>query len=302
MAMSWQLRAARVTSRFGPKLALRLVPWARAQRVLFAINAVLLHERVPGLQEERCRIGGVPCDWITVDGQGTGGVLLYLHGGGFMVGTVAGYRHLIGRLSAASGLRGLGVEYRLSPEDPFPAAFDDALAVWRGLLAAGHDPARIVIAGDSAGGTLALTLMGAIAASDMPMPGAVVAVSPLTDLTLQNPSLTANAPSEVLIDPVWGGRAVAAYLAGADPRDPRASPVFAAFARTCPVLIEVAGEEMLLDDARIMADVLRAAGAPVTLNEWPGAIHAWPIMCGRLPEADAAVAEIGAFIRAALAA
>jgi len=294
------LRVARIVARTVQKPALVIVRSNRVLRGLFDLNARVFHRHPRGLRQEAGRVGGVPGVWIVTDGQTETGILLYLHGGGFVLGSVAGYAHMIGPMAAQAGLRAWAPSYRLAPEHPFPAAADDALASYRGLLELGHDPARIVLAGDSAGAGLALSILADIAASDLPMPGAVVAISAIADMTLEAASLRANVRRDPLIAPGWGQRSLEAYRAGADPRTPRLSPIFARFPRTCPVLLQVGAEEMLLDDSRTMADVLRRDGAPVSLRIWPGVIHSWPILCGLVPEADAAIAEAAAFVRRAL--
>lgn len=232
-------------------------------------------------------------------GDRSGGTILYLHGGGFVLGTWRVYRNLVPRLADAAGMEGVFVEYRLAPEHVFPAAPDDAWTAWRALLARGEAPERIALVGDSAGGNLALGLLHRILAEGEAPPRAVVAISPATDLTASSPSLVENRRSDMLVPYGWARRSAEAYVGGADPADPLLSPLFGSFKGACPVLLHCTEGEILRDDSRRMAEALRAQGVPVRLEEWQGVPHVWHINAGRSPEADRAVADIAAFLREA---
>ncbi|SFP71305.1 alpha/beta hydrolase [Tranquillimonas alkanivorans] len=269
-------------------------------RRLFEMNAALLHMKPSGLRirPEVLHHGAdtVPCAWIDRGGRTERGVVLYLHGGGFVLGSVKGYAHLIGCLAEAAEMAGLGVDYRLAPEHPFPAALDDAMTAYLALLDR-CAPSRIAIVGDSAGGTLALALLHRIGAEGLPYPGAVAAVSPATDMTGASPSLHENRRSDVLVPLDWAERGVRAYARDTDPRDPRLSPLFGRFAGAPPVMIQVVTEEVLRDDGRRMAEALRAQGVEVRLDEWSGVPHVWHLLCGWTEEADRGIADIADFIR-----
>ena len=170
--------------------------------------------------------GGVPAEWVTA-GVADGRVVMYLHGGAYQLGSPATLRHLVALLSAAAQARAFSVDYRLAPEHPFPAAVDDAVAAYRWLLAAGHDPASIAIAGDSAGGGLTLATLVALRDSGDRLPAAAVAMSPWTDLALTGESLRTRADADVMITPAGMQQTATLYLAGADPRHPYASPLYA---------------------------------------------------------------------------
>ncbi|HEX8732564.1 MAG TPA: alpha/beta hydrolase, partial [Ktedonobacterales bacterium] len=188
--------------------------------------------------------------------------------------------------------RALWLDYRLAPECPFPAAVDDALAGYRWLLEQGVAPQRIVFAGDSAGGGLALATMLAAREAGLPLPAGATLLSPWTDLTGESSS----AKSRAAVDPMVRGAGIAAggraYLAGADPRTPLASPLFADLHGLPPLLVHVGDAETLLDDSRSLAQRARDAGVEVTLHIWPGMFHVFPIFPALLPEARAAADEM----------
>ena len=227
-------------------------------------------------------------------------VILYFHGGAYLAGSIATHRHLAAALAGAAGVRAMVPAYRLAPEDPFPAALDDALAAYRHLLDAGYDPAEIALAGDSAGGGLAFGLLQAL--GDLPPPAAVVAFSPWADMTCTADSLKRNAARDVLLPVKRMEEAVSYYLGTHDRADPRVSPALADWQAPPPALIMASRSEILADDARNLAEALRRGGGDVQLEIWPGLPHAWPILSGRLAEADRAVAGAGAFLARQLAA
>jgi acetyl esterase/lipase len=290
-------RAFNLLARFGQKPMLALVRPQPLARSVFDLNARLFHKTPKGLRQRPDRLGGVACARVDLGGDTTRGTLLYLHGGAFVIGSLRGYRHLVAQLADAAGMAGLFVDYRLAPEHPFPAAPDDALAVYRALLDAGHDPARIAIAGDSAGGCLALSLLHRIGVEGLAMPGAVAVMSPIVDLTGASPSMTANAATELLIPLSWARRGLRDYLDGADPADPVASPINGQFRGAPPVMFQVCKGEILQDDSHRMAAVLRAQGVSVRLDEWQDVPHVWHLNAGRSPEADRGIADLAGFLR-----
>lgn len=227
-----------------------------------------------------------------------GQALLYLHGGGYVAGSPFTHREMLGRLARLSGLRVVAPDYRLAPEHPLPAAMEDALAAWDRLLAEGLTPDRIALAGDSAGGGLALALLAVLCGRGTP-PGAAVAFSPWTDLTGSGASVRENAA----VDPIFPGERlpelIAFTLGKVPPEDPRISPLFADFPGAPPVLIQVGSTEILRDDSLRMAARLRDFGAQVDLQVIPRAPHVFQ-MFSILPEARAAMAHAGAFLRRTL--
>jgi len=241
--------------------------------------------------------GAVRAEWLSGSGRGTTTVL-YLHGGSYVLGSIATHRALAARLAAACGARALLVDYRLAPEHPFPAALDDAIGAYRWLLARGTDPRRIVLAGDSAGGGLAAATLVALRDAGDPLPAAAVLLCPWVDLEGTGPSLATNAAADPMVDRDGLLRAAAAYLGGVDPRTPLAAPLHADLAGLPPMLIQVGKSEALLDDAVRFAARARAAGVDARLEQWDEMVHVWQAFAPLVPEAGAALVQIGAFVRA----
>lgn len=240
---------------------------------------------------------GVPCEWIVCRGAGAHGTLLYLHGGGYVMGSLNTHRGVVANISAASGLRGLAVDYRLGPEHPFPAAVDDATAVYRWLLARGTAPETIVIAGDSAGGGLTMATLVALRDAGDPLPAAGVCLSPWVDLACSGDSMHSKAAVDPMVQRDRLLRMAEAYLGGGDARAPLASPLYADLRGLPPLLVQVGTRETLLDDSTRLASRARAAGVDVVLEPWDDMIHVWQAFAPLLPEADRAVARIGEWVR-----
>jgi epsilon-lactone hydrolase len=234
-------------------------------------------------------------------GGGNGKVILYFHGGGYLVGSPETHRGLAARLALETGCAVCLPAYRLVPAHPFPAAWDDADAAWDALMERGCRPQDVVLAGESAGAGLALSLCARLCARGTP-PAGVVAFSPWTDMTGQSASLRTNATRDPLLPAEGFATLVGHVLAGHPADDPRASPLFADFPGCPPILFQVGETEILRDDTVTLATRLRGQGAEVTLKVWPHVPHAWQLMVGRLPEADAAVRQAGVFVRGVFAA
>ena len=242
---------------------------------------------------------GVPCEWIAAPGGDGGPVVLYLHGGGYIMGSINTHRQLCGWIAKAAGGRVLSVDYRLGPEHPFPAAVEDAVAAYDWLLAQGVEPGSVAVAGDSAGGGLTAATLLAIRDQGKALPAAGVMISPWTDLAATGESLT----SRAAIDPMIAGAAglggmSSGYLAGADPKTPLASPLYADLAGLPPLLIHVGTEEVLFDDSTRFDAKARAAGVDVTFEAWNGQVHVFHSFAFMVPEAREAIAKIGAFVKA----
>jgi epsilon-lactone hydrolase len=245
------------------------------------------------------KLSGVPAMRVSKRDAETDRHILFLHGGGYVTGSPALYRHILWRFAAAARARVAAIDYRLAPEHPFPAALDDAVAGWQGLLAEGADPRRCAVMGDSAGGGLALALLLRLRDMSAPLPGAAVAISPWTDLAMTGTSLGRNATSDPMENPDDVPFLARCYLGEADPMTPYASPLYGNPRGLPPTLIQVGGDEILLDDSVRMAQRMQAAGCKVELEVWPRMPHVWHAFAPIMPEARRAIARIGAFVLAA---
>ncbi len=229
-------------------------------------------------------------------------VILYLHGGGYVIGSPRSHRHLAAAIATAGRMRAFVLDYRLAPEHPFPAALDDAVAAYRWLIdAQGVEPRRIVIAGDSAGGGLVATTLVALRDAGLPLPAAGVCLSPWTDLSCSLPSCDPQRPSyDPLIDHAVLRAMARAYLGRRSLRTPASSPLFADLRGLPPLLIQVATDEALVDDARQLAITASQAGVHTTLEVWPRMVHVWHWYAPILDEGQRAIERIAQFARDAL--
>ena len=240
------------------------------------------------------QIGGVPCLDVRPSQANENGVLLYLHGGGYITGSARTHLPMVGHIARRTRMRAVLPDYRLAPEYPFPAAFDDALAVWKALLVNGVRAEDVVIGGDSAGGGLALALLSNVLKVGQ-RPAGVFAFSPWTDLTLTGSSLAENASKDPIL-PVERVEELREMLASENElADARLSPLFADFSGAPPVYIQASESEILRDDTLRIADRLREAGAEVQTDLWPDTPHAWQLFRGWLPEADDALERVAVF-------
>lgn len=258
---------------------------ARLRRA-FERKARLFFHPPRGTQQNWAMLGGtereIPALWVTPRDAGAGPVILYLHGGGFIFGSPRTHAAMAGHLAALTGLRVCLPRYRLAPEHPFPAAYDDAMTAFRALAA---HPGGVILGGDSAGGSLALSVLGAVGDADLAPPLGVFGFSPLTDLRFEGASFARNARSDVLLPAFRADEMAQMYLAGTDPDDPRVSPLRGGFAGAPPVWLTASDSEILLDDTRRMADALQAQGVDVTCAIEHDLPHVWPLFHAILPEA-----------------
>ncbi len=249
-----------------------------------------------GVRSEPLRVQGIPAEWILPDTAGEG-ALLYLHGGGYTIGSIKTHRALAARVALAAAVPALMIDYRLAPEHPYPAAVEDAVAAYRWLLGRGFSPARIGIAGDSAGGGLTVAALVALREKDMQMPAAAVCLSPWVDMEMIGESMRTRADIDPVVQPLSLQEMAEAYLGDADPRTPLAAPLYADLTGLPPMLIQVGTAEVLLDDATRLAERARAAGVDVTLEPWDDMVHVWHFFAAMLPEAGQAIDRIGSFIQ-----
>jgi monoterpene epsilon-lactone hydrolase len=252
----------------------------------------------PDVERQPADVAGIRGEWVSAPGADPGRTILYLHGGGYTIGSIESHREMVSRIARASQARALLVDYRLAPENPFPAAVQDATAAYRWLLAEGVDPARTVIAGDSAGGGLTAATLVALRDAGDPLPAAGVCVSPWTDMEASGESMTTNADKDHMISRELSLQGAASYVGEADRRDPLASPIHADLTGLPPLLIQVGGDEVLLDDSTRLAAKAEADGVDVTLEVWPEMPHVWHFFAIMLPEGRQAIDAIGEFVRA----
>ncbi len=243
---------------------------------------------------------GVPAEWTRTPAARSDHVLLFLHGGGYVSGSLTSHRHMVAQAGREAGARTLALDYRLAPEHPFPAALEDALAGYRFLLDAGIAPARIAFAGESAGGGLALATALSLREAGRPLPGCLWLSSPWTDLALTGASLETKAAVDPLLSRAYLSELANLYLNGADARGPLVSPIYADLAGLPPILIQVGSAETLLDDAVRLAAGAGGADVSVHLEIWPAMIHAWHLFYQEVAEGRRSLAAAGAFIRAHL--
>jgi len=240
-------------------------------------------------------LGGVPTLRTATPGMRRGCHILFLHGGAYSTGSPDLYRHIAWRFANAARAEFVAVDYRLAPEHPFPAALDDALAAWRGLLAEGTEPRHCAFLGDSAGGGLALALALRLRDERGPLPAAIVGISPWTDLAITGDSARPGAR-----DPMLEANDLhllaAQYLGDGDARNPYISPLYGDPHGLPPTLLQVGGDEILKDDSVRMAERMRDAGCDVTLEIWPRMVHVWHAFAPVMPEARRAIDRAGDFI------
>ena len=242
-------------------------------------------------------LDGLPGEWVAARGTDDTGVLLFLHGGGYNAGSCKTHRDMAARLARAARVRVLLIDYRLAPEHPCPAAIEDAAQAYRWLLRQSIVPGQITIGGDSAGGGLALATLIELRDSGADMPAGAFMISPWIDLALAGESMQTRAHIDPLSSYEGLHAAAQLYLAGRNPRDPRASPLYADLRNLPPLLIHAGDHEVLLSDAIRLAEKAKAAGVQVQLEIWDEMWHVWHAWAEELPEAREAIARIGAFVR-----
>ena len=242
--------------------------------------------------------GGVPSQWVVPDGAADDRVLMYLHGGGYVIGSMDTHTRLVGHLASAAGCRALNVDYRLAPEHPHPAAVTDSTTAFGWLLAQGVDPAKTAISGDSAGGGLTMATLVKLRDDGRPQPAGAVPISPWIDLEGTGESMDGKAEADLLVGRDGLKMMSDMFLAGQDARDPLAAPLYADLTGIAPLYIQVGGDETLLDDSTRLAARAASAGVDVRLDCFPEMQHVFQMAAGNVPEADDAIARAGEWLRA----
>lgn len=239
---------------------------------------------------------GVPAQWIEPGNAERFGVLLYLHGGGYMMGSVNSHRKLIGHLCHAVAVRGVAIDYRLAPEHAHPAQVDDATTAYRWLLDAGHDPSTLAIGGDSAGGGLTVLTLLRLRDEGLPMPAAAFCMSGWFDLEGSGESMRSNADLDLMIDEHGIRHAAEAFLGGGDPKDPSVAPLYADLSGLPPIYLQVGAHEALHDDSVRLHERLLQAGVAAELDVAPEMQHVFQMYAGNVPESDDAVQRLGEWL------
>lgn len=250
------------------------------------------------IEVETLMLAGRDAEWLRAPGIRDGRAILYLHGGGYVVGSPHTHRSLAGEVSRAAQAAVLLIDYRLAPEHPFPAAVEDGVAAFRWLLAQGFAATETAIAGDSAGGGLAVATLMSARDQGVPMPGAAVCISPWSDMTCSNASYQTRADADPIVSSGGITQMAELYLQGADPTNPLASPNLGDLRGLPPLLIHVGRDEILLDDAIQLDGKAKTAGVDSTLEVWDAMIHVWHAFHPMLPEGKAGIERVGEFLRA----
>ena len=259
-------------------------------------NAALLQSIPQGVVSLPVNAGGISAEWIVPEGARLDAVILYLHGGGYVMGSIISHRALVARIARASQTRGLIIDYRLAPEQPFPAAVEDATVAYQWLIKEKVAPNKIVIAGDSAGGGLTVSTMINLKDKDISLPAAAVCISPWTDLAMTGESLISKADIDPMVKVDGAAEMAKLYLGHEDSRSPLASPLYGDLSGLPPLLIQVGTAEVLMDDSVRLADKAKKAGVDVTYSPWPDMIHVWHAFADILPEAGEAINAIGKYV------
>lgn len=251
-----------------------------------------------GAEFESVEVGGVPGIWCTASNSSSERAVVHFHSGGYVIGSAHGYRQFGARLAAATGARVLLPDYSLAPENPFPAAYNEGLAIYRALRGE-FDHENLIISGDSGGGGLALAVLQALRDAGNDLPAGGVLFSPWLDLTLTAESHSENKDKDPILNPDLLAALVQMYIGGTDVSadDPRVSPLFASFENLPPLLFLASSTECIRDDARSGHAKAREVGVSATYHEGEGMCHIWPIFADRLPEAREAVGMIGDFVK-----
>ena len=262
------------------------------------MEGMLANSEVPeGTRCEAVDAGGVPAEWIEGPDIDRGRVLLYFHGGGYVLGSIATHRAMVARIAAEAGVRALLIDYRLAPENPFPAAVEDAVAAYRFLLDDGYKPDQIALGGDSAGGGLTLACLLALRDEDEPLPEAAVLLSPWVDLEGIGESMTTRAEADPMVARDGLLKMAAFYLNGESARNPLAAPLHADLSRLPPLYIQAGTAETLLDDATRIEEKARLAGVATEMDLYPDLVHVFQAFAPHVPESMEAIQKLGAYLR-----
>jgi epsilon-lactone hydrolase len=282
------------------KLAKRVRPADIAERRKAFDAFALAYPSAADVTVTPLTINQIDAEWTTTPDSDRSSAVLFLHGGGYVIGSLASHRHLASEIGRAANARTLAMQYRLAPEHPFPAPVEDALGGYHYLLAQGIAPDRIAIVGDSAGGGLVIAALLAIRDAGLMQPAAGWSISPWTDMEAIGTSMASKAAEDPTVQKDALLELAELYLSGADPRDPLAAPIYADLRGLAPLFIQVGAAETLLDDAVRLAGAAGAAGVATTLEIWPEMVHVWHMFHPELAAGRRAIAAGGRFLHAAM--
>lgn len=261
------------------------------------ISLASIFKAVVSFESQPVTVAGVPAEWITITGATPDKVLLYLHGGSYTAGSIFTHRTLAANTAWVTGARTLLIDYRLAPEHVYPAALEDAGLAYAWLIEQGFRPDQLFVAGDSAGGGLAIALLLKLRDLGKPMPSRLICYSPWTDLALTGETYQSNAKKDVVVSVDELRQSSAFYLGGVDPCTPYASPLYGDAQGLPATLVQVGSDEMLLSDAVRWADAARLAGVAVSLEVWDGMQHEWQYVARLIPEGRQALEHVREFVQ-----
>ncbi|NNL55241.1 MAG: alpha/beta hydrolase [Woeseia sp.] len=284
-----------VTSRYVQRLDPHSADVFEVRRKLDSFSRLLRKAR--GVKVEATHINGLYAEWLRPKKTNSDRVLLYLHGGAYVLGSCSTHRKMVSHIARAAGINALVPEYRLAPENKFPAAIEDAVGLYRALLAAGTKAENIIIAGDSAGGGLTVATLLSLRHAGDPMPRAAILLSPFLDVTASGESAKTRADKDPWFRADDISAVVENYCSEEEVRHPMVSPVFANAAGLPPTFIQVGDHEILLSDSTRFADNMREAGCSVEIEVWPEMWHVWQLFVGKMPESRQAIEKIADYIR-----
>jgi epsilon-lactone hydrolase len=260
----------------------------------------LEYKIAPDVTVEPVTAKGVRAEWTSTPNDDRDAALMWLHGGGYVIGSLISHRHLVSEAGRAAKIWALALDYRLAPEHPFPAALEDAVSGYRYLLSRGIRPSRIAIAGDSAGGGLVVAAMLAIRDAGLEQPACGWCISPWVDMEAIGESMSSKAEADPMVQRAGLLEMAGYYLGGADPRSPLAAPIYADLTRLAPLLIQVGAAETLFDDAVRLAKAAGAADVRVDLQIWPEMVHVWHMFHPELKAGLRAIEAGGSYVRGML--
>ncbi len=284
-----------LTSRYIRKIDLAHADVGKMRKRLDQLGRLTRAARNVSIEEGK--LYELKVEWYRPENARSGKVLLYLHGGAFILGSCDSHRKLVTQIARAGRIDAVLPEYRLAPEHPYPAGLQDCVGVYRALLEYGYNPDNIIVAGDSAGGGLTMSLLLELRHTGLPLPGAAVLLSPFLDLTASGESVTTRAAQDPWFRPEDVHVVIKYYCPDKDLKDPLISPVFANVAGLPPTLVQVGNDEILLSDSTRIAEKLEGAGVDVDLQVFPEMWHVFQLFVGKMPESRGAVDKIGEFIR-----